>query len=180
MSIQFKVVIGHHSIRRYTLPETTTHDEFKERIRQDFPAHIMNVTLQYVDDEEDYVTFSTEQEWQHAIQAFQQRGGNLFKVFVSKNRGLNEQQNIEVNPEQPRILPIPVGIVTGDVFDHPHLHHYGHRGHHRGGHHSHFGFHNPHPEHFTDENGMREPHFSSRGGRGGFRGRGFHCSRGLY
>jgi hypothetical protein len=86
MSIQFKVAIGDHSIRRYKLPANITLEDFQQRVKQDMPDHFNDIIWQYIDEEHDYVVFSSQQEWENALQNHQQFGAHLFKVIIKKQQ----------------------------------------------------------------------------------------------
>jgi hypothetical protein len=85
-SISCKIYLHPNSlIRRFQLDANQSYEDFDRLVREAFG--VLNTenkyTWQYQDDENDWVSFSTEREWRDAIFFHQQSGAKLFRLKLS-------------------------------------------------------------------------------------------------
>jgi hypothetical protein len=85
------------SIRRFTITTDTTYEQFVALFKDIYPQEVNSLLFQYVDDEEDLVSFSTQHEWENALKNHVESKAKLLRVKVRSNIPQRQQQRSAKN-----------------------------------------------------------------------------------
>jgi hypothetical protein len=70
------------AIRRFTVDANTTYEQFAAQVKSFYPERVEALGLQYVDEEEDLVSFSSQNEWSAALANHNESGAKLLRIKV--------------------------------------------------------------------------------------------------
>ncbi len=99
-AVQVKLYLQPQSaIRRVTIDTNTTFEQFQEQVKSFYPEHVQTLGFQYVDDEEDLVSFSSNNEWNAALTGHAESKAALLRIKV-KPTSVNRPQP-QPRPQRP-------------------------------------------------------------------------------
>jgi hypothetical protein len=91
MSVQLKVYFKPHgTIRRFNVEDSYSYDDLYARLEEYYPKNT-ELGLQYIDEEKDIVTFSSNSEWRNAVANHVELNDKLLRVIVKPIRRLPRQ-----------------------------------------------------------------------------------------
>jgi hypothetical protein len=91
MSVQLKVYFKPHgTIRRFKIEDSYSYDDLYAQLEEYYPKN-MELELQYIDEEKDVVTFSSNSEWRNAVANHVELNDKLLRVIVKPIRRLPRQ-----------------------------------------------------------------------------------------
>jgi hypothetical protein len=106
-TIQIKAYVHPQgSIRRFNVDTNTTFDEFQQHIKQSYPDHIQALDYQYLDEEDDLISFSTEHEWKGALENHLLNEAKLLRIKIKPSLVRRPQpQFFRPQCQRPRCFP---------------------------------------------------------------------------
>jgi hypothetical protein len=94
------------SIRRFNVDTNTTFEEFQQHAKKSYPEHIQELYYQYLDEEDDLISFSTEHEWKGALENHLLNKGKLLRIKVKPSVVRRPQpQFFRQQCQRPRCFP---------------------------------------------------------------------------
>jgi hypothetical protein len=92
------------AIRRLTVDTNTTFEQFQAHVKSLYPQHVETLGFQYVDDEEDLVSFSSNNEWSSALINHVESKAGLLRVKVFPTAVRRPQPRPQCWPQRPRFF----------------------------------------------------------------------------
>jgi hypothetical protein len=83
-SVQIKAYLQ-GSVRRFTVNTNTTFEQLSAQVKKFYPEHVESVAFQWLDEEDDLVSFSTNHEWKNALDSYVDLKQKLLRIKVVPN-----------------------------------------------------------------------------------------------
>lgn len=83
-SVQIKAYLQ-GSVRRFTVNTNTTFEQLSAQVKPFYPEHVESFTFQWLDEEDDLVSFSTNHEWKNTLNTHVELKQKLLRIKVVPN-----------------------------------------------------------------------------------------------
>jgi hypothetical protein len=88
--------VGTDEIRRFKISSTTKFDEFLQQVQKNYPSNNPpKLSLSYLDEDGDWITMSTQSEWESMISSFHSDLLRIRAIPCEKKNDSKKESNIE-------------------------------------------------------------------------------------